>query len=85
MEEKDDDTILLSTPVGSHSRDFVVCSKKRAEEILQLNKANLKILVGFLTGHCVGYIDAFSRNAAINTYLKSLQSSKNYINTYVQL
>lgn len=39
-------------PIGSHSRDFIHCSKKRSEMILQLNKKDLKTLVGLLTGHC---------------------------------
>lgn len=42
----------LTSPIGSHSRDFVFCSKKRANEVLQLSKPDLKTLVGLLTGHC---------------------------------
>lgn len=41
----------LSTPVGLHSWDFVFYSKKEAEEVLQMNKADLRTLVRLFTGH----------------------------------
>ena len=41
-----------SLTIDSQSRCLVTPDKRRAEKVLQLNKAQLRLLVAVLTGHC---------------------------------
>lgn len=38
--------------IDSHSRHFLEYDKKRAQKALELNRADLRLLTGILTGHC---------------------------------